>query len=84
MSKTAREIEDLVAVRADFDSFVSAGDEIQARACVQTMGDMGEEFEAMKMHRECNRVFNHEPKEREQDSGYDNDRSYEGSYKDVY
>lgn len=58
MSKTAREIEDLFAVRADFDSFISAGDEVNARICVETMGEAGEELEALKMHQEFNAAFN--------------------------
>lgn len=70
MSKTAREIEDLFAVRADFNQFLSEYDEENARLCIETMGDAGEELEAIKMHQEFNRVFrdwDSEGKQREMD-----------------
>ena len=61
--KTTRELEDMTNVRADFDSFISQGNEEQARACIDIMGESYSELEALKMHKEANSVFNHEPKE---------------------
>ena len=76
MSKTMKDIEQAMNLRADFDEFLAAGDEENARAAVDAMGEKGEELEALKMHQECNRVFNHEPKDpwiAEQDRGHDID-----------
>jgi len=57
MSKHMRDIEQAFNLRADFDEFLAAGDEENARACIDAMGEKGEELEALKMHQEFNRAF---------------------------
>lgn len=89
MSKTYREVEDMSNVRADFDSFISVGDELNARAAIDIMGESYSELEAMRMHREANRVFNPEPKaewECEEERGLERDADmiYDGAHKDVW
>jgi hypothetical protein len=58
MSKTARELNYLEDVRADFDEFLRENDWKNARICINDMGDRGEELEALKMHQEYNRAKN--------------------------
>lgn len=52
-----RDIEQAMNVRADFDQFLLEKDEENARACIDAMGEKGEELEALKMHQEFNRTF---------------------------
>lgn len=58
MSMYAQQIEDAAAVRADFDDFLRAGDEENARAAIDIMGESYSELEALKMHQELNRAKN--------------------------
>ena len=58
MSKRAREIDYLLDLRADFDQFLLEKDEVNARLCIEEMGERGEELEALKMHQEFNAAFN--------------------------
>lgn len=52
-----RDIEQAFNLRADFDQFLCERDEENARACIDAMGEKGEELEALKMHQEFNRTF---------------------------
>ncbi len=63
MSKTAREIADMEALRADFDQFLCENDELNAGACIDRMGESYSELEALKMHQEFNAKFSQEPRE---------------------
>lgn len=86
MSKTMREIEDMTNLRADFDDFLRAGDEENASACIDSMGESYSELEALKMHQEFNRTFRHEPREAhevEQEREWDRDAHTE-SMADVW
>lgn len=51
-----QQIEDAVAVRADFDEFIRAKDWKNARAAIDAMGESYSELEALKMHQEYNRA----------------------------
>lgn len=53
---TARELNYLIDIRADFDTFLSQRNWEQAAICINDMGDRGAELEALKMHQELNRA----------------------------
>lgn len=56
MSKTNRELEDMMNIRADFDEYLSLKKFRSARMMIEQMGESYSEFEALKMHQEYNRA----------------------------
>lgn len=52
---TKDELNYLEDIRADFDTFLSEENWDAARACINEMGDRGQEMEALKMHQEYNK-----------------------------